>query len=70
MYITPFTRTTVLLLLGALQDKPVVIDGQVAVRPILRVTGTFDHRLIDGFQAGKFGATFKEIMEDPAAKLA
>jgi pyruvate/2-oxoglutarate dehydrogenase complex dihydrolipoamide acyltransferase (E2) component len=47
----------------------VVDRGQVVVRPILPVPATFDHRVIDGYQAAKLGRTFKELLEAPARLL-
>lgn len=66
----PFSRCPIILLLGEIGDRPVVRDGEVVARPILPIGVTFDHRLIDGFQAGKMAARFKEILEHPRAALA
>ena len=37
-----------------IQDRPVVVDGQVAVRPMMYVALTYDHRIIDGREAVQF----------------
>jgi pyruvate dehydrogenase E2 component (dihydrolipoamide acetyltransferase) len=63
-----FTRAPALLAVGAVEDRPGVRDGQVVVVPTMRITATFDHRVIDGFQGGKLAKTFKGIMLDPAAR--
>src|ERR671938_1919467 len=55
--------------LHKIQDRPVVVDGQVVVRPMMYVALSYDHRLIDGEQAVKFLVRVKELMEDPAAML-
>jgi pyruvate dehydrogenase E2 component (dihydrolipoamide acetyltransferase) len=60
-----FTRVPAILAVGAVEDKPGVRDGQVVVVPTMRMAATFDHRVIDGFQAGKLAKTFKEIMHHP-----
>jgi 2-oxoglutarate dehydrogenase E2 component (dihydrolipoamide succinyltransferase) len=51
------------------QDRPVAIDGQVVVRPMMYVALSYDHRIIDGQQAVLFLVRVKELMEDPAAML-
>lgn len=51
------------------QDRAVVIDGQVVVRPMMYVALSYDHRIIDGQQAVLFLVRVKELMEDPAAML-
>lgn len=63
--LVPFARSTALLTIGAVKDKPVAMDGTVVVRPILTVGGTFDHRFIDGFQAGILSKRFIGLMESP-----
>jgi pyruvate dehydrogenase E2 component (dihydrolipoamide acetyltransferase) len=63
--LVPMSRTPVIFLIGRTDDKPVVRDGEVVVRPICRSTGTFDHRLLDGYQIGLICDAFKEFMEDP-----
>ena len=55
--------------LHAIQDRPVVRDGQVVIRPMMYVALSYDHRIIDGQQAVLFLVRVKELMEDPAAML-
>ena len=40
----PYARIPLLVMVGAIQDKPIVVDGEVVVRPVLTVTATLDHR--------------------------
>jgi pyruvate dehydrogenase E2 component (dihydrolipoamide acetyltransferase) len=54
-----------ILATGRLQEKAVVRDGAVLVRTMLPLTLSFDHRVIDGVQAGAFLARFKELVEYP-----
>jgi len=61
----PMTRLTGLVAVGELQDKPVAVDGEVVIRPVLPITATFDHRIIDGFQAAKLSKTFRKQLLDP-----
>jgi pyruvate dehydrogenase E2 component (dihydrolipoamide acetyltransferase) len=55
-----------ILATGKLQDKAVVRDGQIVIRPMMPLSLSFDHRLIDGADAGRFMATLKELLENPA----
>jgi pyruvate dehydrogenase E2 component (dihydrolipoamide acetyltransferase) len=54
-----------ILLVGRMQEKAIVRNGAVLVRPMLPLVMSFDHRLIDGALAGKFLARFKELVEHP-----
>jgi pyruvate dehydrogenase E2 component (dihydrolipoamide acetyltransferase) len=54
-----------ILAVGRLQDKAVVQQGAVVVRPVMPLALSFDHRLIDGAMAGAFLARFKELVENP-----
>jgi 2-oxoglutarate dehydrogenase E2 component (dihydrolipoamide succinyltransferase) len=51
------------------QDRPVAIDGQVVIRPMMYIALSYDHRIIDGQQAVLFLVKVKELMEDPASML-
>jgi len=55
---------------GAIIDKPVVINKEILVRPIMKATLSYDHRVIDGAKAAEFMKTLKELMEDPIFVLA
>jgi 2-oxoglutarate dehydrogenase E2 component (dihydrolipoamide succinyltransferase) len=55
--------------LHAIQDRPVVRDGQVVVRPMMYVAVTYDHRLVDGREAVGFLKRIKECIESPARML-
>mmetsp|Transcript_23931 Transcript_23931/g.59878 ORF Transcript_23931/g.59878 Transcript_23931/m.59878 type:complete len:476 (-) Transcript_23931:1834-3261(-) len=48
------------------QDRAVVVDGQIVIRPMMYVALTYDHRLIDGREAVTFLVRVKELVEDPA----
>jgi len=54
-----------IMAVGAMQPKPVVRDGEVTVRQIMRVTMSCDHRIVDGATGAKFLQTFKQILENP-----
>jgi 2-oxoglutarate dehydrogenase E2 component (dihydrolipoamide succinyltransferase) len=65
---TPIVNAPQSAILGMhkIQDRPVVIDGQVVVRPMMYVALTYDHRIIDGREAVQFLVTVKQALEDPA----
>ncbi len=65
--IPPFSGVTMLAAVGRVEDRPVARNGRVVVRPMMRITATFDHRFIDGFQGGRLGKTFHDLMTDPEA---
>lgn len=67
--LVPFSHCPMLLTIGTVQDKPTAIDGRVEVRPIVTIGATFDHRLLDGFQAGQLAHRFTTILGDPASHL-
>jgi 2-oxoglutarate dehydrogenase E2 component (dihydrolipoamide succinyltransferase) len=49
-----------------IQERPVVVDGQVVVRPMMYLALSYDHRLIDGREAVQFLVSVKDSLEDPA----
>jgi 2-oxoglutarate dehydrogenase E2 component (dihydrolipoamide succinyltransferase) len=51
------------------QDRPVAINGQVVIRPMMYIALSYDHRIVDGQQAVLFLVRVKELIEDPAAML-
>ena len=52
-----------------IQERPVVLEGQVAVRPMMYLALSYDHRLIDGREAVQFLVAIKGLLEDPARIL-
>jgi 2-oxoglutarate dehydrogenase E2 component (dihydrolipoamide succinyltransferase) len=65
---TPIVNSPQSAILGMhkIQDRAVVIDGHVVVRPMMYVALTYDHRIIDGREAVQFLVTVKQCLEDPA----
>jgi 2-oxoglutarate dehydrogenase E2 component (dihydrolipoamide succinyltransferase) len=55
--------------LHKIQDRPVAVNGQVVIRPMMYVALTYDHRIIDGSEAVRFLVRVKELVEDPGALL-
>ena len=54
---------------GRIQEKPVVIDGEIKIRKVLPLSITFDHRLMDGATVAKFLKTVSTHLEDPGLLL-
>ncbi|MBK7904302.1 MAG: 2-oxoglutarate dehydrogenase complex dihydrolipoyllysine-residue succinyltransferase [Proteobacteria bacterium] len=52
-----------------IQERPVVVDGQIVVRPMMYLALSYDHRLIDGKEAVQFLVSVKDSLEDPARLL-
>ncbi|KAJ3755938.1 dihydrolipoamide succinyltransferase [Lentinula raphanica] len=71
LYGTPIINLPQAAVLGmhAIKDKPVVVDGQIVIRPIMVVALTYDHRLLDGREAVTFLVRVKEYLEDPRKML-
>jgi 2-oxoglutarate dehydrogenase E2 component (dihydrolipoamide succinyltransferase) len=65
---TPIVNSPQSAILGMhkIQDRAVVIDGAVVVRPMMYIALTYDHRIIDGREAVQFLVTVKQCLEDPA----
>jgi pyruvate dehydrogenase E2 component (dihydrolipoamide acetyltransferase) len=54
-----------ILAVGAITEKPVVKDHQVVIRKMMNITGSFDHRVIDGALGAAFLSKIKELIENP-----
>ena len=52
-----------------IQERPVVVEGQIVVRPMMYLALSYDHRLIDGREAVQFLVAVKDLLEDPARLL-
>ena len=68
---TPIVNAPQSAILGMhkIQDRPVVVNGQIVVRPMMYLALTYDHRIIDGKEAVQFLVSIKESLEDPARLL-
>jgi 2-oxoglutarate dehydrogenase E2 component (dihydrolipoamide succinyltransferase) len=55
--------------LHKIQDRPMAVNGQVSIRPMMYVALTYDHRIVDGAEAVRFLLRVKELVEDPGALL-
>ena len=52
-----------------IQQRPMVVDGEIVVRPMMYLALSYDHRIIDGRGAVQFLVTIKQLLEDPARML-
>jgi 2-oxoglutarate dehydrogenase E2 component (dihydrolipoamide succinyltransferase) len=68
---TPIVNAPQSAILGMhkVQERPVVVDGAIVVRPMMYLALTYDHRLIDGREAVQFLVTIKDCLEDPTRLL-
>jgi len=71
MMSTPILNPPQSAILGMhnIQQRPMVIDGEIMVRPMMYLAVTYDHRIIDGREAVQFLVTIKEQLEDPGRLL-
>ncbi len=68
---TPLLNPPQVGILGmhGIKERPVVVDGQIAVRPMMYIALTYDHRIVDGKSAVSCLVRIKELVEDPARLL-
>src|SRR5205814_1671231 len=58
-----------ILAVAATEERAVVVDGALSVRPMMTMTGTFDHRAVDGAAGADFLRSVKEALEEPGLAL-
>mgnify|MGYP000430096111 CR=1 FL=1 len=68
---TPIVNAPQSAILGMhkIQERPVVVNGQIVVRPMMYLAVSYDHRIIDGREAVQFLVTIKDCLEDPGRML-
>jgi 2-oxoglutarate dehydrogenase E2 component (dihydrolipoamide succinyltransferase) len=68
---TPLLNPPQSAILGmhAIKERPVVVDGQIVVRPMMYIAMSYDHRIIDGKDSVRFLVAVKSALEDPARLL-
>ncbi len=68
---TPILTMPQVAILGMhkIQERPVVVDGEVVVRPMMYLALSYDHRILDGAEAVSFLVRIKELIEDPESLL-
>ena len=53
-----------------IQQRPIAVDGQVVIRPMMYLALSYDHRIVDGREAVQFLVRIKELIEDPTGTVA
>jgi 2-oxoglutarate dehydrogenase E2 component (dihydrolipoamide succinyltransferase) len=68
---TPILNPPQVAILGMhkIQERPMVLDGQIKVRPMMYLALTYDHRIVDGRESVQFLVAIKDALEDPARLL-
>ena len=68
---TPIVNAPQSAILGMhkIQPRPIAVDGQIVIRPMMYLAVTYDHRIIDGREAVQFLVTIKDCLEDPGRLL-
>lgn len=68
---TPIINPPQVAVLGlhTIQERPVVIDGQIVIRPMMYIAMTYDHRIIDGRESVTFLRRIKDAIEEPSRML-
>lgn len=68
---TPILNPPQVAILGLhkIEDRPVAMNGQVVIRPMMYIALSYDHRVVDGRESVQFLARIKAFMEDPASML-
>ena len=60
---------TAILGMHKIQDRPMAVNGEVVILPMMYLALSYDHRMIDGKEAVQFLVTVKSLLEDPARIL-
>jgi pyruvate dehydrogenase E2 component (dihydrolipoyllysine-residue acetyltransferase) len=56
-----------ILAVGRIRDRAVVLEGAIVARPVMTMTASFDHRVVDGARGARFLETLADLVEEPAA---
>jgi len=62
---TPFARVPVYIVVPTVKERPVVVDGKIAIEPQLDLLFTVDHRFIDGYEASILAKKMRAAFESP-----
>ncbi len=68
---TPILNAPQVGILGMhkIEERPIALNGQVVIRPMMYVALSYDHRIVDGSEAVQFLVRIKELVEDPESLL-
>jgi pyruvate/2-oxoglutarate dehydrogenase complex dihydrolipoamide acyltransferase (E2) component len=65
----PPGRVPIVLTVGEVRDRPAVVEGRLVAEPTLSIGASFDHRVMDGYHAGRMAKRFREVLADPEHEL-
>jgi pyruvate/2-oxoglutarate dehydrogenase complex dihydrolipoamide acyltransferase (E2) component len=65
--LSPIYRVPIIVLVGEINERPWVVDGQVKPHPVLPITATIDHRWVDGYGIAGMSETFRKYLANPLA---
>jgi hypothetical protein len=63
--LSPITRMPIVISVGKVEEKPVVRDGSIVIRPMCVLCATLDHRIMDGYLAAKLAKFVTRCLADP-----
>jgi pyruvate dehydrogenase E2 component (dihydrolipoamide acetyltransferase) len=63
--IFPLSQVPILVMVGQIEDRPVVRDGKIVIRSMCTLTASMDHRALDGYQAGCLARDLQQLLENP-----
>jgi 2-oxoglutarate dehydrogenase E2 component (dihydrolipoamide succinyltransferase) len=68
---TPILNAPQVGILGMhkIQERPIALNGEIVIRPMMYVALSYDHRIVDGSEAVRFLVRIKELVEDPETLL-
>jgi 2-oxoglutarate dehydrogenase E2 component (dihydrolipoamide succinyltransferase) len=68
---TPILNPPQVAILGLhkIQERPIALNGQIVVKPMMYMAVSYDHRIVDGREAVQFLVKIKEFIEDPGQLL-
>ncbi|HSE40577.1 MAG TPA: 2-oxoglutarate dehydrogenase complex dihydrolipoyllysine-residue succinyltransferase, partial [Acidobacteriota bacterium] len=68
---TPILNPPQVAILGLhkIEERPIAVNGQIAIRPMMYIALSYDHRVVDGRESVQFLARIKQLVEDPGALL-
>lgn len=71
LFSTPILNAPQVGILGmhGIKERPIAVNGQVEIRPMMYIALSYDHRIVDGSEAVRFLAMVKDLVEDPEALL-
>ena len=67
--LVPYSKVPMVIATGAVKEQPVVENGEIVIRKMMKINATFDHRFIDGYHAAVMSKTLRDWLENPFDKF-